>query len=88
MAWSSIRGQDLAVRMLQSHLAQQRVSPAYLLAGPSGVGKKPIAREFAKAVNCLSEASRPCDACPPCGQIQRGTHPDVHWLLLRGLPSN
>lgn len=86
MAWSNIRGQDLAVQMLQTHIALQRVSPAYLLAGPSGVGKKPIAREYAKALNCQSESApaRPCDACPPCGQIQRGTHPDVHWLLPEG----
>lgn len=84
MAWSGIRGQDLAVQMLQTHIALQRVSPAYLLAGPSGVGKKPIAREYAKALNCQSDTNRPCDACPPCTHIQRGTHPDVHWLLPEG----
>ena len=78
MAWDDILGHDLAKRIWQAHLATGRVSSAYLLAGPEGIGKRRLALEMAKALNCLAEALRPCDTCPVCGQINRQTHPDVH----------
>ena len=91
MSWDSILGQEFAKRVLQARLADGRVAPAYLLAGPDGVGKRLLALAMAKALNCTAPSSRPpgspptrvvagCDACSTCGQIGRGTHPDVHVL--------
>ena len=87
MAWADILGQDVAARLLQTHLASGRVANAYLLVGPDGVGKRRLAREMAKALNCVSTDSRPCDQCRSCGQIERGTHPDVHLLVPGGASS-
>jgi len=84
MAWSDILGQELAKRILQSHLARRRVPNAYLLAGPDGVGKRRLALEMAKALNCSAVEGRPCDACRPCAQIGRGVHPDVHAVIRGG----
>lgn len=80
MAWKTILGQPLALRVLQSHLVRQRIAPAYLLVGPEGVGKRLAAVEMAKAVNCDHPLDGPCDACGSCQRIMREVHPDVHRL--------
>lgn len=87
MAWDDILGQSLAKQVLQTHLADGRVAGAYLLVGPDGVGKRRLAMEMARALNCVGSGARPCDACLVCSQIGRGVHPDVH-LLLPGGPAD
>lgn len=84
MAWETIVEQELVKRVFQSHLASGRVPNAYLLVGTDGIGKRSLAIEMAKAMNCASAQGRACDNCRVCGQIQRGTHPDVHLLLPTG----
>ena len=84
MSWDAIVGQDVAKQQLQTHLASGRVANGYLLAGPDGVGKRQLALEMAKALNCTAEEARPCDACRTCVQIAKGTHPDVHLLSPGG----
>lgn len=62
---------------------------ALLLAGPEGLGRTRLAREYAAALNCEArsaslfgpaEPTPPCGGCRPCRLIAAGTHPDV--LLL------
>lgn len=84
MAWENILGQEFVKRLWQTHLSTGQVTGAYLLAGPDGVGKRRLALELAKALNCTASQTKPCDACPTCGQINRGTHPDVHVVLASG----
>ena len=84
MSWNAIQGQALTVRILQDHLADGTVANAYLFVGQDGIGKRLLAREMAKALNCTSDGPRPCDACAACGQIARGTHPDIHWIGPEG----
>jgi len=89
MAWTDIQGQPLAVRILATHCRRGRVAPAYLFAGPDGVGKRLVARELAKALNCQRALAgepehAPCDACDACRRIVRGQHPDVHQLAPEG----
>ena len=85
MSWTDIYGQDDAKRLLQAHLKAQEVPGGYLFVGPEGVGKRKLALEMAKALNCTTaDGRRPCDACPTCLQISKGGHPDVHLLLPGG----
>ena len=84
MAWSEVLGQDRIVKLLKTHLQDGRVAHAYLFAGPDGVGKRRLAFEMAKALNCTGAGHRPCDACTVCRQIARGTHPDVHSVVSGG----
>lgn len=84
MAWNDVIGHELAKRIWQSHLATGRVANAYLLAGRAGIGKRRLAFEMAKALNCTGAEPHPCDACSACRSIARGTHPDVHYLVPEG----
>ena len=85
MAWNDVYGHDDAKRLLRVHLASREVPGAYLFVGPEGVGKRKLALEMARALNCTAEeGQRPCDQCPTCAQIMKGGHPDVHLLLPGG----
>jgi len=84
MAWTAIRGQPLALQMLQAHLQQGCVAPSYLFVGPEGVGKRLVAFELAKALNCECGTSDPCDQCGQCQRIARRVHPDLHELIPQG----
>ena len=84
MAWTDILGHEDAKRLLQTHLRAEAVASAYLFAGPDGVGKRRLALEMAKALNCSGDGAKPCDACSTCSRITRGVHPDVHVLSPGG----
>ncbi len=84
MSFKDIRAQDKAVSFLQGSIASGRMSHAYIFYGPGGIGKKLVAMNFAKAVNCLDEpaadVARPCDACVSCRKIDSSNHPDLMVL--------
>lgn len=83
MSFEDIRGQDRAISFLKGSIESGRMSHAYIFYGPGGIGKKLVAMNFAKALNCLGGASeaRPCDACVPCRKADSFNHPDI--LLLK-----
>lgn len=80
MSFREILNQPAAVSYLQKSVLG-RVPQALLFCGPSGVGKKKAALEFAKALNCLDEQARQqgdsCGVCEHCLAIERGTYADV-----------
>lgn len=81
-----IVGHEEAVGALRRSLARDRVSHAYLVAGPAGGGKATLARAFAQALCCQSadrpDLTVPCGNCLSCRKIARSTHPDVQALDL------
>jgi len=55
-----------------------RLAHAYLLIGPSDIGKGETALAIAKLINCQNESGEKfCDTCSPCTKINTGNHPDV-----------
>ncbi len=55
-----------------------RVGGAYLLHGPSGVGRRRGALGFAAALLCAApRGSEPCGSCRACDLVAAGTHPDL-----------
>jgi DNA polymerase-3 subunit delta' len=77
MAFSAILGQEHALALLQKAFASARLGHAYLFYGPSGVGKKLAAVQFAKALACQNTVAEACDRCASCHTITTGNHPDV-----------
>jgi len=71
-------GHDWAVEMLQQHVAHQSLRHAYLLTGPSGVGRRALALRLAQALNCANGAPGvPCKTCRTCKQIEAGQNVDL-----------
>ncbi len=81
MGWSSILDQKRVVQTLRRALAQGRVAHAYLLHGPDGVGKRAVALELARALECTEQDDEACDECTACRKTRRMVHPDVHILF-------
>ncbi|MCX5770220.1 MAG: DNA polymerase III subunit delta' [Candidatus Hydrogenedentes bacterium] len=80
MSLSSVRDQDVAVRLLRKMLERGRVPNGLLFWGPGGVGKRLCAVEFAKAINCVAAVGDACDQCLSCRKIQNANHPDVAFV--------
>ncbi len=80
MPFAEVLNQTAATEYLQKSVLS-RVPQALLFCGPSGVGKKKAALEFAKALNCLDPQARQngdaCGLCAHCTAIEKGTYPDV-----------
>ena len=70
--FQALLGQDHAIELLQQAIAQQRIAPAYLFAGPMGVGKRLAAQAFAETL--LLENSHPDQ---PPRRYFAGNHPDL-----------
>ena len=60
--------QDNVKKILINSIKNDKLSHAYLFAGPRGIGKTSMAKIFAKAVNCLNFNSNDdvCDECANC----------------------
>jgi len=74
---SDLLGQETALRVLSAAVEQDRVAGAYLLHGPSGVGRGLGAEIFAATLLCRApRGASSCGACASCRKCAAGTHPD------------
>ncbi len=78
MTWDMI-GHDWAVQLLQGHILNNTLRHAYLITGPSDIGKKDLAIRFIQAICCPNGKSSgiPCLECPTCTRLQKFEHPDL-----------
>lgn len=70
-------GQEPVKELLSAAFANNKLSHAYLLVGPRGIGKTSTARILAKMVNCESNADIPCNKCDSCVSITNGSNLDL-----------
>lgn len=81
MSFKDILGNEPILERLRRALRNDRLPHALLLVGPDGVGKRHVALEVAKALNCREPLDgEPCDACPSCKKIAQNLHPDVQII--------
>lgn len=80
MSFQEIIGQERAKRLLQSSLREDKLSHAYIFNGPSGTGKKQMARYFAKAIFCTQHKDDSCGECLECRKVEHSNHPHLHII--------
>lgn len=75
MAFESLLGNERLKENLSSAIARGHISHFYLISGPSGSGKRTLAKLLAQALLCTS-LHKPCGSCQDCRKILNGSHPD------------
>src|SRR4030042_1240940 len=54
-----------------------RLSHAYLFSGQAHLGKRKLAEEFIKFLNCPKKENSPCQNCWACKALEKEIHPDL-----------
>jgi DNA polymerase-3 subunit gamma/tau len=76
--FDEVVGQEHITSTLKNAIQSGRISHAYLLTGPRGVGKTTTARILAKALNCQNpKDSEPCNECELCNSISSAQLMDI-----------
>jgi len=71
--WNII-GHEKQLKMLERDITSGNLAHAYLLYGPSHVGKYTVAKKLASILQCENNF---CGVCPTCVQIRKGSHIDT-----------
>lgn len=74
--FSDLIGQPRAIALLCRALDRDRVPPAYLFAGPEGVGRRTAALHLADLLLSASVSPQPALQ----RRIRQGNHPDLLWV--------
>lgn len=80
MSFNNVRGQEKPIEIIKEFIRQPSAGRGYLFCGPEGIGKKLLAKTYAKAINCESNSSDACDICASCLKIEQNQHPDIHLI--------
>lgn len=77
--FEKIIGNDLTKETLIKSVKLEKTSHSYLFVGIDGIGKKMIAKEFAKMLMCLDE-NKYCNKCKSCIEFDTNNNPDFFYI--------
>lgn len=82
MHFKDIIGQDNALQMLRSAVAEGRIPHAQLICGPEGTGKLAVAIAYARYLCCSHRNGEDaCGECLSCKKFDKLVHPDLHFAF-------
>jgi len=87
MSFKDVIGHKKPIELLRRAIINDRVYHSYLFLGNEGIGRRYVALQFAKVLNCLErkgDEADACDQCLSCKKIDAGLHPDVLFLEPEG----
>ncbi|SKA76813.1 DNA polymerase III, delta prime subunit [Caloramator quimbayensis] len=70
-----VLGQEYAKNAIKSMYDNNKMSHAFIIQGPDGIGKSIFADYIASMILCRG-SKKPCSECTSCKKIQSGIHPD------------
>ena len=85
-AWTRLRGHQEQRALFERSMRNNRLSHAYVLAGPDGIGKRTFARLLAQSLFCQQTTAQEleaCGTCRNCRSFESGNWPDYFEI---GLP--
>ncbi|OGZ17366.1 MAG: DNA polymerase III subunit delta' [Candidatus Nealsonbacteria bacterium RBG_13_36_15] len=78
-------GHQTQWQFLKKSAETHRISHAYLFFGQSHLGKRIVAKEFVKLLNCSKKENHSfCNICWTCRAIQKEIHPDLIIIKPEG----
>ncbi|MEC4892672.1 MAG: DNA polymerase III subunit delta' [Oscillatoria sp. PMC 1051.18] len=77
-SFAKLIGQPQAVDLLNQAVAKNRIAPAYLFAGPSGVGRRLATQCFTQLLFCQGLPTEKQAKIQK--KLQDGNHPDLYWV--------
>lgn len=80
--FEKIIGNKPIKEMLTKSIENDTLSHSYLFIGIQGIGKKMIAKEFAKKILCLEKKT--VDNCKSCMELEGNNHPDFMCIEPEG----
>lgn len=82
--FTGITGQTTALALLVRAIEHQRIAPAYLFAGPEGVGRRLTAERFAELLIGATKSGQDQPSAPAAAilrrRLQQRNHPDLLWV--------
>lgn len=76
--FQQVVGQQQGIELLQQAIALNRIAPAYLFAGPNGVGRALVAKCFSEVLLCHGICETKHSIIQ--GKLRAGNHPDLLWV--------
>lgn len=84
MKFEEILGNDKIKKTLLEQINNNEIVHSYMFVGQEGIGKKIIAREFARKILCNSEKTKNCENCESCIKFRSENHPDFKIISPDG----
>ena len=82
--FDKVLGNEKVKQELEQTVKLNKMSHSYLFLGTSGIGKKMIAKEFAKMILCIEE-QKYCNHCKSCIEFDSNNNPDFQIIKPDGL---
>lgn len=87
MSFKDVFGHSRPIELLKRAIRGDTLAHSYLFLGNEGIGKKWVALQFAKAINCLEggdDRGDACDRCSSCKKMDHQLHPDLLLIEPEG----
>ena len=81
--FDTILGNDKIKELFKSTVRNDKISHSYLFIGIDGIGKKMIAKEFAKMILCTNQ-NKYCNSCKSCIEFDTYNNPDFKIIEPEG----
>ena len=78
--FENVVGNTKVKKILENAINNKTILHSYLFIGEEGIGKKLLAKEFAKIILCTSENNKPCDICKSC--VEFNSNNNVNFSII------